>query len=306
MSKKTMLEKLELYSGKVVKELTNDKGFMCRCRYSHIFKYTTIDDWCLICKDPNFQQTILDEMNTELSNSDNTLLLFAIDEFGIGEFICTNGHVHKVDIDDIPNSCSNCKIQPQKSYVRQATNDTKVWSQFVTQIKNNKDREYDSLCSDSIKTDIESDIESDIEADSEMYPDYDSVNEHDEDPMDDGNFMEDPMYDTMFNSVNDFSAYDNDADPIVTVEKPKRQNSIFNMSIDKPVQTRDALISRPFLNDFNNMRLNNMQIDNLSSLQINNITPHRITNFLIHPDENMHMERAFKLMQKYPNLHKFK
>ena len=61
-----MLERLELYNCKIIEELKED-GFICKCRFSHEFRYIKLDDWCVKCVEPKFQQDMICEINYELN-----------------------------------------------------------------------------------------------------------------------------------------------------------------------------------------------------------------------------------------------
>jgi hypothetical protein len=128
MSVIKMLEKLELYNSKVIKELPYGNGFNCRCRYSHIFDYTNIDEWCISCKEPKFQQELINEINNELKELDNPFQIYTVNEYGVGEIICGNNHIHNFDIDEIPNECVMCNSED--CLISQAEHDSYVWKRI--------------------------------------------------------------------------------------------------------------------------------------------------------------------------------
>jgi hypothetical protein len=128
MSTNKMLEKLELYNSKVIKELQHGNGFNCMCRFSHIFDYTNIDEWCISCKEPKFQQELINEINNELKELDSPFHIYYVNEYGIGEIICRDNHIYKYDIDEIPNECVICNSEDCS--IRQAEHDSNVWKRI--------------------------------------------------------------------------------------------------------------------------------------------------------------------------------
>jgi hypothetical protein len=101
-----MLEQLDLYSARVV--TTSHSGMTCRCRFNHIFKYNTIDDWCNICKGQDFQDSVISEINEEFTSGCIPFKLFEINCYGVARMICPFDHIYRFDIDEIPNECDKC------------------------------------------------------------------------------------------------------------------------------------------------------------------------------------------------------
>jgi hypothetical protein len=150
-----MLEKLKLYNTKVIKELPHGNGFNCRCRFSHIFDYTNIDEWCISCKEPEFQQELINEINNELKELDIPFHIYCVNEYGICEIICMNNHIHKFDIDEIPNECDMCNSEDCS--IMQSENDYEVWKRI------NHNNDYDKISVYS--TDIDGDSSWEIPSD---------------------------------------------------------------------------------------------------------------------------------------------
>lgn len=120
-----MLKQLESYSGRVVKKLPNNVGYMCKCRHSHIFKYSSFDDWCHLCADPMFQQSLIQSTNTSLRELNSPFTIFSVNKYGIATYICSENHIYQENIDTIPAECGICK----KDNIIQVTNDSHMWAQ---------------------------------------------------------------------------------------------------------------------------------------------------------------------------------
>jgi hypothetical protein len=108
MNKKQLLEKLELYKGRLIKESAVDGIFICRCRNSHIFKLGNSDDWCVVCDEQEFKQEFIKAFNVELNDLSSVYQLYSVNKFGIGEFICDDGHGHTIDTDLVQHTCIEC------------------------------------------------------------------------------------------------------------------------------------------------------------------------------------------------------
>lgn len=111
MNKTIMLEKMELYDCKMLEELDFNNGFKCRCRFKHEFQYKYVNIWCNKCRDINFQQKTILEINNKLSNLKSDFIIFSMNEFGICKLTCKNKHILNIDIDDIDgisNICDKC------------------------------------------------------------------------------------------------------------------------------------------------------------------------------------------------------
>lgn len=119
-----ILEKIELYGAKLIKQY--ESKFMCKCRFGHIFTVTNLQDWCSYCKKPEFMEKLVEEINGELCELNNNLQIYHIDEYGIGKVICPIGHIAECDIDDIPNSCKSCPTP---------SSDSAVWHTFANNLR---------------------------------------------------------------------------------------------------------------------------------------------------------------------------
>jgi hypothetical protein len=96
----------------------NDEFMLCKCRYGHKFKvtkktYNTIifidkDDWCIECKNPDFINKLLVNINNELYEIDSNLQVYKIDLYGNCNATCKKNHIMSFDIDDIPYNCIQC------------------------------------------------------------------------------------------------------------------------------------------------------------------------------------------------------
>lgn len=128
----SLLKNLTLYSGKVINEIINDKGFMCKCRHSHIFKYSTLNDWCIKCAEPKFQQDLCYSINESLKELDSIFHLLRVNRYGIGEIICKDNHKQKVDIDEISNDCIKCGSDDCS--IRQVSHDIHIWGDSVKKL----------------------------------------------------------------------------------------------------------------------------------------------------------------------------
>lgn len=148
MSTKQMLERLALYSGKVVKSLPDNKVFICKCRHSHVFRYTSLDEWCITCNEPKFQQELIHSMNKSLKELESIFHIFSVNKYGIGEIICHDGHIQKMDIDEIPNECHRCTSEDCS--IRQVSHDMHVWKHFANNLNITHEDLDDSDTKDSI------------------------------------------------------------------------------------------------------------------------------------------------------------
>jgi hypothetical protein len=140
MTKKQMLEKLELYNGTVIADLCD--VLKCKCRFYHKFDYKTIDEWCAKCDTVEFNQEIFNEVNAELIDLDSNFTVVAINKYGICEFVCQSDHISVSDIDELPNECKNCNVTPTVEFTnvdllanddsKQASSDSMMWGNTIT------------------------------------------------------------------------------------------------------------------------------------------------------------------------------
>jgi hypothetical protein len=102
----SMMDHLDLNGGRLIH--ITDSGFSCRCRFSHVFVYDNITDWCNICKTSDFQASLISELNSELSELSSPFHIFKVNKYGYASSICTAGHADIHDMDNIPNKCIKC------------------------------------------------------------------------------------------------------------------------------------------------------------------------------------------------------
>jgi hypothetical protein len=147
MSKRALLEKLELYNGKVIDDLSIidestvniENSFNCKCRYNHKFILSNLVDWCDKCCENDFKQEIFNEIFNELIDLESNFTLMSVSKYGIGEFNCHMNHIIISDIDDLPQACKNCKNSDSK----QASQDIMIWGgrNMLSSIDNGLDDE---------------------------------------------------------------------------------------------------------------------------------------------------------------------
>jgi hypothetical protein len=122
MSIKHILEQLELYGAKMLNHI--DSTFNCQCRFSHMFTYEKLEDWCKICQTPDFQESLISEINAELVELNNNIQIFKVSQYGVATGICPAGHVINYDVDDIPNNCTKCMT-------RTIGSENAIWSEYT-------------------------------------------------------------------------------------------------------------------------------------------------------------------------------
>lgn len=139
MSIKQMLEQLELYGAKVMDQA--DSTFSCQCRFSHTFTYEKLEDWCKMCQTPDFQESLISEINAELEELDNNIQVFKVTQYGVVTVICPIGHITDYDVDDIPNECTKCNT-------RTIGSENAIWHDYTKNINvthmDDSDMEYSS------------------------------------------------------------------------------------------------------------------------------------------------------------------
>jgi hypothetical protein len=105
-----MLEKLALHdANRIINTIAH-----CRHAKHTAFQYNKRaalrGEWCLTCSSGEFQQELINNINEQLESLIIDFKIFAVDQYGTGEYICSEGHVIKRDINDMPNRCVKCKI----------------------------------------------------------------------------------------------------------------------------------------------------------------------------------------------------
>ena len=117
-----MLNQLELYNAKVI-DIIEPSKFKCKCRFSHIFIYEKLEDWCEICQTAVFNKSLISEINSELDEMYIPLCVKKISKYGIATIKCKNNHIIQCDVDYIPNNCLECATisdnisQDEDSYI---------------------------------------------------------------------------------------------------------------------------------------------------------------------------------------------
>lgn len=143
MSIKQMLEQLELYGAKVMDQA--DSTFSCQCRFSHTFTYEKLEDWCKMCQTPDFQESLISEINAELEELDNNIQVFKVTQYGVVTVICPIGHITDYDVDDIPNDCTKCGGSKK---TRTIGSENAIWHDYTKNINvthmDDSDMEYSS------------------------------------------------------------------------------------------------------------------------------------------------------------------
>lgn len=135
----------------------NDRFILCKCRYGHKFKiqkkiHNNItfvkNEWCLECKNPEFNNELLISINEDLNEMESDIYIYKIDIYGNCKASCKKIHQLHFSIDDIqyscpycdgPNCISSCSITP--NILNDVSNNSNhILSQL--QYENESDNEY--------------------------------------------------------------------------------------------------------------------------------------------------------------------
>ena len=138
-----ILEKVNLHGGAFLRE---DEGFVCMCRFTHKFTIQNDSEWCLECDTQEHKNSMVSEINRELEELGNNMSIFKIDRYGVGEFLCSLGHMSEHDVDEIPNKCKKC---PKISH-------DDIWGSSVSQIRfaHGRETDYEAAYDDSCEFDF--------------------------------------------------------------------------------------------------------------------------------------------------------
>lgn len=275
LSKVQMLEKLELYECKVIEELSHDKGFVCRCRFSHTFTYTHRDEWCIRCSEPKFQQETINEINNELKVLNNPFHVYTINKYGLCEIICKDSHIHKIDIDEIPNSCDICNSEDCS--IRQAEHDSYIWngvSNKIIDCDRLTDVDKDSSCYSTSDYNAYTDVDEDSIWD--IPSDYNACEDTDIDIMD---------YNTDYYSDGDFEIEDqDDMCDLIKIFKDTKTFEIDEKDDVSDIKESEKQISKPYVNNLP---------------EIFQMPDKR---YIIHPLENLHIRNALMFIHESSEL----
>jgi hypothetical protein len=278
-----MLKKLDLYAGKVIKELSNNRGFMCKCRHSHMFKYTTNNDWCNTCTEPEFQQNLIQSTNEALHQLESPFTIFQVNEFGIATFICLENHISQEDIDIIPNDCDLCKKKDCGSTL--SAYDSKVWSMHTHNL-NITHPQTDSTDS-AEELDIEFNSENEKDDDYEEFEYMEDTDNEKDDDYEKVEYIED--------TDNEDSYYE-EPDELGIPEESKYVPDFHDFNLESvPRKVRQPVVLQK--NNNNTVSENqNRYNDTVLISERNN------DNYNIHPQENDHIEQAIRVLANYRNI----
>lgn len=205
MSIKQLLEQLELYGAKVITQVGG--SFTCKCRFSHTFTYEKLEDWCKICQTSDFQESLISEINSELTEQRK---VFTVTQYGTVTIICSNDHITTCDLDDIPNNCRSCNTEISRLSVGYENSIYVTSSADDTSGDNMNDIDYFSNDDIEYITDTELQYETD-----------NSVDECDSEPIS-------PVYEDMYMGYNWFEKWNTISDDHSSLQNYREtQNDLF-------------------------------------------------------------------------------